>query len=152
MKIFKYLGSLFANENHSHEEIKFRLKAGNSSSFSVQTILPSGLLSKNLKIKVYKTIILPCRDISCETWFLTLRVFENRTLRQIFGPKSDENGGWSRFHNDELYSLYHSSNIAKGINPRRLRWADHLARMEAVNAFNILTGTPIRKRPLGRQY
>ena len=85
------------NQNSNQEEIKFRLKAENSY-YSVQTLLSSRLLSKNLKIKIYKTIILPVVLNGCETWSLTLReesrlrVFENRILRRIFGPKRDEKG------------------------------------------------------------
>ena len=70
------------------------------------------LLSKNLKIIIYKTIILPVVLYGCETWSLTLReecrlkVFENRILRRILGPKRDENGEWRRLHNEELQNLY----------------------------------------------
>ena len=88
----------------------------------------------------------------CVTWSLTLReecrlrVFENRILRRIFGPKRDDNGEWRRFHDDELHSLYRSPNIVRVIKSRRLRWAGHLARMEeGRSAFKILTGTPTRK-------
>ena len=69
----------------------------------------------------------------CETWSLTLReecrlrVFENRILRRIFGPKRDENGEWRRFHNEELHSLYRSPNIVRVIKSRRLRWAGYVA-------------------------
>ena len=86
------------NQNSVQEEIKCRLKAVNSCYYSVQTLLSSRLLSKNLKIKLYKTIILPVVLYGCETWSLKLReecrlrVFENRILRRIFGPKRDENG------------------------------------------------------------
>ena len=59
VKTFKYLGSLLTNQNYIQEEIKCRFKAGNSRYYSVQTLLSSGLLSKNLKIEIYKTIILP---------------------------------------------------------------------------------------------
>ena len=93
----------------------------------------------------------------CETWSLTLweecrlRVYENRILRRIFGPKRDENGEWRRLHNEELHSLYRSPNIVKVIKSTRLRWAGLLARMEkGRSAFKILTGKPTGKRPLGR--
>ena len=95
------------NQNSILEEIKCRLKAGNS--YSVQTLLSSRLLSKNLKIKIYKTIILSMVLYGCETWSLTLkeecrlRVFENRILRRIFEPKRDENGEWRRLQNEELH-------------------------------------------------
>ena len=93
----------------------------------VQTLLSSRLLSKNLKIKMYKTIILPAVLYGCETWSLTLReesrvrVFENRILRRIFEPKRDENGKWRRLHDEELDSLYRSPNIVRVIKSRRLR-------------------------------
>ena len=138
-------------------KIKCRLKAGNSCYYSVQTLLSSRLLSKNLKIKIYKTIILPVVLYGCETWSLTLReesrltVFENRILRRIFGTKRVENGEWRRLHNEELYSLYRSPHIVRVIQSRRLRWAGHVARMEeGRSAFKILTGKPTGKRPLGR--
>jgi hypothetical protein len=74
--------------------------------------LSSRLLSKNLKIRIYKTIILPVVLYGCETWSLTLReehrlkVFENRLLRRIFGPKRDEvTGEWRKLHNEELRDL-----------------------------------------------
>ena len=80
-----------------------------------------------------------------------LRVFENRILRRIFGPKRDENGEWRRLHNGELHSLYRSPNIVRVIKSRRLRWAGHVARMEeGRSAFKIVTGLPTGKRPLGR--
>jgi hypothetical protein len=59
-----------------------------------------------------------------------LRVFENRVLRRIFGPKRDEDGPWRKLHNDELHSLYSSLNIVSVIKSRRMGWADHVARME----------------------
>ena len=74
----------------------------------------------------------------CKTWSLTLReecrlrVFANRILRRIFGPNNDENGEWGKLHNEELHSLFRSPNIVGMIKCRRLRWAEHLARMEEV--------------------
>ena len=111
VKTFKYLSSLLTIQNSIQEEIKCRLEAGNSCYYSVKTLLCSRLLSKNFKIKIYKTIILPVVLYGCETWSLTLRedcrlrVFENRILRRIFGPKMDENGEWRRLHNEERHSL-----------------------------------------------
>ena len=93
----------------------------------------------------------------CEAWSLTLReerrlrVFENRIPRRVFGPKRDDNGKWRRLHNEGLHCLYRSPNIVRVIKSRRLRWADHVARMEeGRSAFKILTGTPAGKRPLER--
>ena len=77
-----------------------------------------------------------------------LRLFENRILRRIFGPKSSENGGWRRLHNEEIHSLYRSPNIVRVIKSRRLRWAGHVARMgEGRGAFKVFTGKPKGNRP-----
>ena len=84
------------------------MKLGNACYYSVQNLLSSRLLSKNLKIKTYRTIILPVVLYGCETWSLTLReerrlrVFENRVLRRIFGPKRDElTGEWRKLRGAE---------------------------------------------------
>ena len=80
-----------------------------------------------------------------------LRVFENRILRRIFGPKRDTNGEWRRLHNEVLYGLNSSSNIVRVIKSTRLRWADHEARMEeGMSDSKVLTGKPIGKKSLGR--
>jgi hypothetical protein len=88
------------------EEIKSKLISGNAYYHSVQSLLSSHLLSRNVKVNIYKTIILPVVSYGCETWSLTLReeqrlrVFENRVLRRIFRPKSDEvTGKWRKLHN-----------------------------------------------------
>ena len=96
LEAFKYLVTTLTNQNSIQEEIKRRLKSGNACYYSVQNLLSSSLASKNLKIKIYRTIILPVVIYGCETWSLTLReehrlaVFENRVLRRTFGPKRDE--------------------------------------------------------------
>ena len=83
--------------------------------------------SKYLEIEIYRTIKLPVVLYGCEAWSLALRekfrlrVFENRILRRIFGPRRDENGEWIRLHNEELHSLYRSPNIVRVIKFRRLR-------------------------------
>ena len=83
-----------------------------------------------MRIKIYKTIILPVVLYGCEAWSLTLRAFENKILRRIFGPKKDENGEWRRLHDEEFHSLCRSPNIVRMIKSRRLRLASHVARME----------------------
>jgi hypothetical protein len=81
-----------------------------------------------------------------------LRVFENRVLRRIFGPKRYEvTGDGRKLHNEELHNLYSSPNIIRMIKSRRMRWAGNIARMGTErNAYMILVGKPERKRPLGR--
>ena len=104
--------------------------------YSVQNLLSSSLLSKNLKIKIRRTIILPLVLYECETWSLTsreerrLRVFENRVLRRVFGPKKDEvTGEWRKLHNEELSDLDSLPNIVRVVKSRRMRWAGQVARM-----------------------
>jgi hypothetical protein len=93
---FKYLGTTLTNKNSIQEESKSRLKLGNAYYYLLQKLLPSSLLSKNLKIKIYRNIILPVVLYRCENWSLILReerrlrVFENRVLRRVFGPKRDK--------------------------------------------------------------
>jgi hypothetical protein len=80
-----------------------------------------------------------------------LRVFENRVLRRIFGPKSEEDGSWRKLHNDEIQSLYSSPNIVRMIKSRRMRWAGHVARMgEGRGVYRVLVGRPEGKRLLER--
>jgi hypothetical protein len=96
--------------------------------------------------------------VLCETWSLTvreehkLRVFENRVLRKIFGPKrGGVMGGWRKLHNEELHNLYSSPSIIRIIKSRRMRWAGHVAQMgEKRNVYRLLVGKLEGKRPLGR--
>jgi hypothetical protein len=101
-----------------------------------------------MKVKIYKTIILPVVLYGCETWSLTLReehrlrVFENRVLRRIFGPKRDAvMGEWRKLHNEELHNLYSSPDIIMQIKSRPLTWAGHVARMgEERKVYKVLVG------------
>ncbi|KAJ4443790.1 hypothetical protein ANN_05568 [Periplaneta americana] len=150
---FKYLGATVTNINDTREEIKHRINVGNSCYYSLEKLLSSSLLSKNLKVRIYETVILPVVLYGCETWTLTLReehrlrVFENKVLRKIFGAKRDEVAGeWRKLHNTELHALYSSSDIIRNIKSRRLRWAGHVACMgESRNAYRMLVGRPEEK-------
>ena len=97
----------------------------NACYYSLEKVLSSHLLSKKLKVKTYKTIILPVVLYGCETWSLTLkeghrlRVLENKVLRKIFGAKKDEiTGEWRKLHNAELYALYSLPNIIRSLKSR----------------------------------
>jgi hypothetical protein len=155
----KYLGMTVTNENLIKEEIKRRVNSGNACYNSVQNLLSSRLLSKNVKVRIYKTIVFLVVLYGCETWSLTvreehkLRVFENRVLRRIFGPKRNGvTGGWRKLHNEELHNLYSSPSIIRIIKSRRMRWAGHVAQMgEKRNMYGLLVGRPEGKRPLGTQ-
>jgi hypothetical protein len=158
MEEFKYLGTTLTNRNSIHEEIRGRLKSGNACYHSVQNLLCPMLLSKNTKIRVYRTIILRVVLYGCETWSLTLReeqrlrMFENRVLIMISGPKRDETRGeWRRLHNEKLNDLYSPPNTVRVIKSRRMREAGHVARMwEWRGVYRILAGRPEERRPLGR--
>jgi hypothetical protein len=152
---FKYLGATLTNRNSIHKEINSRLKSGNACCHSVQNLLSSALLSKSTQIRVYRTIVLPVVLYGCETWSLALReeqrlrVFENRVLRRIFGPKRDElTGEWRRLHNEELNDLYSSPNIIRVIKSRRMCWTGHVARIGEGRGGE---GRGERERPKGKK-
>ena len=121
-------------------------------------LLSSRLLSKNLKIEIYRTIILPVVLYGCENWSLTLReerrlrVFENRVFRRVFGSKRDEvTVEWRKLRNEELRGLYSLPNIVRVVKSRRMRWVGHVARMgEGRGLHRVLVGKTEGKRPLGR--
>jgi hypothetical protein len=119
---FKYLGTTLTNQNSIDEEMKIRLKSGNACYHSVQNILSSSFISKNVRIKIYRIIILPVVLYGCETLSLKLRdacemrVLENKVLRRIFGPKRVEvTGEWRRLHYKELNALDSSPDIIRVI-------------------------------------
>ena len=100
-------------------------------------------------IKLSLTVVLPVVLYACETWSLTLReqcrlkMFENRLLRRICGPKRGEvTGEWRRIHNEEIYDLYSSPDIIRGIKTRRIKWGDRRG------AYRVLVGKPKGRKPL----
>jgi len=113
---------------------------------------------RSKQIKIYRTVILPVVLYGCETWLLTLReerrlrVFENRLLRRVFGPKRVEvTGEWRKLHNEEPNDLSSLPNIVWVVKSRRMRWAGHVARMgEGRGVYRVLVGKPEGRRPLGR--
>jgi hypothetical protein len=124
------------------------------------SVLSFHLLTKNLKIKLHKTIILPLAFCVCETRSLTLkekhrlRMFENRVLRRTFGPMREKVvGGWRRLHNEEneeLHNLYTELNIVSMIKSRGMRWAGHILHIGEMEKSSSLVGKPEGKRPFGR--
>jgi len=139
------------------EEIKSRLRSGNACYHSVQNLLSFRLLSKNLKIKICRIIILQVVLYGYEAWSLTLReerklrVFENMVLRRIFGPRRDQvTGEWRRSYNEDLNDLYSSPNIVRVIKSRRMRWAGMWRVWVRRGVYRVLMGKPKGRRPLGR--
>jgi hypothetical protein len=126
-------------EQHWEINIAYRkssLKSGNACYRSIQCLLSSSLQSRNVKVQIYKTIILPVLLCRCKTWSLTLTeghrlgVFVNRVLRRTFGPKRDEvTGEWRKLHIEKLHNLYSSPDIIRQIKSRSMRWAGNMARM-----------------------
>jgi len=134
------------------------LRTKDTSVFKPDLTLNGNIISKNLKIKIYRYIILPVVLYGCETWSLTLReeqrlrVFKNGVLKRIFGPRKDEvTGEWRKLHNEELSDLYTSPIIVRVMKLRRVRWAGHVARMsERRSVYRVLVGKPDGNRPLVR--
>jgi hypothetical protein len=138
MARLKYLGTTVTNQNLIQDEFTRRLNSGNACYHSVQKLLSYRLVSKDIKIRIYKIIMLPMALYRCETCSLILtvehrlRVFKNRVLRRIFGPKRDEvTGGWRKLHYEELHNLYSSPSIITMIKP----WSTNEAKR---NAHRIL--------------
>lgn len=153
---FKYLGVTIDQENREEVEVNARLILGNKCYWALKTLLKCRLLSRKTKSKLYKTIIQPIVLYGSETWTLTknqekkIIIFENKVLRTIYGP-INENGVWRVRTNKELREMYTDPDIIAQIKSRRLRWAGHVKRREAVSMLRMVSENPPRgKRPLGR--
>jgi hypothetical protein len=129
----KYLGTMLTDQNCMNEEINSRLNSGNASYHLIESLFSSHLLLRNIKVEVYKTIIVPFVLYGCDTSSLILRqehrlrVFENSFVRRIFLPQRDDvTGEWRKLHNEEHHDLYLSPDSMKQIESRRMRWAVHM--------------------------
>ena len=125
-----------------------------SNNLLIKTPLSNLIIKTPLTSNLPKWSTILCYHPHCNYIFRTcigLRVFGNRILRRIFGPKRDENGECRPLHNEDLHNLYRSPHIVRVIKSRRLRWAGLVAEMEeSRRAFKFLTGKPTGERPLGR--
>jgi len=139
--------------HHSHF-LHFNVQIHFLPYYLVQNLMSSSLLSKKLKIKIYRTIILPVVLYGSLTLRekRRLRVFENRVLRRVFGPKRDEvTEEWRKLHNEELSDRYSLPNIVQVVKSRRMRWAGHVACVgERRGVHRVLVGKPEGKRAMER--
>jgi hypothetical protein len=147
------LGKTLTNQNSIQEEIGCRLKPENVCYYLVQNLLSSSFLSKNVKIKIYRTIILPVVWYGCETWSLIfrevrrLKVFENRVLRGIFVTKRDGvTGEWRKLHTEELNDSNCSPNIVRVLESRRMIRVGHVACMERGEEYTGFWWGNLRER------
>ncbi|XP_013175481.1 PREDICTED: uncharacterized protein LOC106123612 [Papilio xuthus] len=153
---FVYLGSMVTRENEISVEIRRRIMAANKCYFSLLRYFRSKLLTRKIKLLLYKTLLRPVLIYGSETWVLSkgdenaLLVFERKILRRIFGAVCEDNQ-WRSRYNQELYDLYKELNVAGHIKLNRLRWAGHVERMdEARVPKNVMASNPEGRRSRGR--
>lgn len=131
---FEYLGVTLTTKNNEKEEIDKRILKGNKSASGLSRIINSKSVSRNAKIRLYKTVIQPTVLYGSETWTMTqetenrIGVWERKMLRRIFGGKNEE-GVWRRRTNNEVMELYGQPSIIKVAKMKRLRWLGHVIRM-----------------------
>lgn len=155
---FKYLGTVFNEGGSCEAEINARIQAGNRCYHSLGQLLKARNLSRQVKIRLYKTLIQPVVMYGCETWsirrqdYCKLLVFERKVLRKIFGPVQDATTGeWRIRHNEELNSIYRHPTIVGLVRSKRLEWAGHVSRMRENRwPVNLLNFVSQGKRPRGR--
>ncbi|KAG7311679.1 hypothetical protein JYU34_002732 [Plutella xylostella] len=154
---FKYLGCTVTDTNTRDEEIDTRIQSFLRCSAALHKVLTSRLLSRNTKLRIYKTVIRPILMYGCEAWTLTqkeesqLLVAERKVLRKIFGPRQRPDGSWRVLKNAELEDLMAGANIVGETKAHRLRWLGHLQRMgEDRSAKRAYMGRPTGRRPVGR--
>ena len=153
---FTYLGSKVSNDNSMEAELLARMLAANRSFYSLKNQFTSKNLSRRTKLGLYSTYIVPVLTYASEIWTLSksdetlLVAFERKMFRRILGPVCVE-GQWRSPYNDELYEMYGDLTVVQRIKLARLRWADHVVRMEMDGpAHKVFLGRPQRQRRRGR--
>lgn len=153
---FTYLGSIITDTGSNSEEIATRILKGNRCYYLYNYLLKNKLLSRPLKMRLYKTIIRPVVTYGSETWTMSnkdennLLIFERKVMRKIMGPVQ-VNGQWRIRTNLELEKLIKGKNIIRFIKSLRLSWLGHIERMRDDNGIKrILNWTPLGTRPRGR--
>jgi hypothetical protein len=139
------LGTTRTNQNSIQEEIKSRLKPGNVCCLSVQNVLVFNSLSSNLKMKIYRTVILPVVLYGCEAWSLRMR--EKRRLREL---SEEVRGEWRILNNEEFNYLYYSLNYSGDQIEKNELDVSCSTYGERRGVYSLLVGKPEGKRPLGR--
>ena len=156
VKDFTYLGFNVADDNDEMKEVQKRLSMGSRTFFSLLKIFKSRNVHRNIKVRLYKTIIRTVATYGCEVWTLTSRAanildrWERKMLRRIYGAVREERG-WRIRNNDELAQLYKEPPLSIYIRLKRLKWAGHVERMpDSRIPKKMYGGQPGGKRPVGK--
>jgi hypothetical protein len=152
----KYLGALITSQNEVEADIKEKISAGNRCYRSFSKILGTRYISKNTKIRIYKTIMRPVVLYGSETWAITgkmassLMTWERKVLRKIYGPKCEQ-GVWRIRTNLELQNVYRSPDIVTEIKVRKLEWLGHIITMDGARmAKKVFVSKPEGRHDIGR--
>ena len=153
VKEFSSLGSQLNQTNSTNTEIQTRIVSGNRCYYAYGKLMKSRKLNRSSKLKIYKSLIRPVVAYGCEAWTLTagdeksLRIFERRILRKIFGPVQNEDGSWRIRMNRELNELIENADIVRFIKCIRIAWLGHVMRMEEKRTpKRVLEWKPIGRR------
>jgi len=151
------LGTVVNTDNTIEEEIKGRIMAGNRAFHVHKKLFASELISRNVKLQLYNTLIRPTVTYVSETWVLKenminkLMIFERKIMRKIFDSKRSDDGHWRIKTNQEINDILKGQNIIGFIKKQRFNWLDHVERMaEDNNVQKIKRWKPMSKRPIGR--
>lgn len=154
---FNYLGVLIHRKGERQEDIRRRINAGNKAYYANKNMLISKKLTKNTKMKIYKTLVRPVVSYASETLCMSadeeeqLRVFERRIMRSILGPKKVCNEEQRALMNHEITRIMNGEDIVKYIKSQRLRWLGHVMRANNSTAIKAITvWRPSESRPRGR--